>query len=790
VAIPRSDLVLPSTEFALALLARPGVRARAQLVARRVTDLLSGTAAVVHVKETPAAAFTAVAMSGDVKIAAQLQFSPIGRVAILEGRALRRETYAHLDVRRTVESLIYIPLTSEEEMIGVVEIISFDQALDKAALAPMEELGQIASTALAAAISYEEEQNNLLQSVSRVTQMYDLEKVFNSTLEIHPLLQLIADKFRDVMRVQAVNVWMVDGDAVRLVNRSGTDPTCDLESIQVPGDGIAGDVSDDGEPVLIRDPQDERLGKRNTGQSGTPVFSLLACALMDRDSLVGVVEVINREDGAPFDDDDLFLLTNVCQTANNALHNASLLQSERKLEVLETLVKVSHEITSTLDMDRVLQAVIKGARSVVAYDRAAIALEQRGNLVLKVVSGMTTINFSDPTVKLLKEMLEWASLSKEEIHVRQCGDEIDVERETSRAKFHEYFEITGARTFFVLPLDDDQGRLGLLSLETRDPDFLTPAHMEVIRVLAAQTTVALRNASLYREVPFIDVLQPVLEKKRKFLAMEKRRRVLLLGAVAALAVFLTVFPIPMRLSGSAVVAPAHRAQVMATVDGVVKAVYVHEGDTVRAGAVLADLEDWNARSAVAAARANYESAVAEMNRALVKNDGTEAGVQRVQADYWMAELKSLEEQLDKTHLRAPIAGVVGTRDVENMVGRHLSPADTFAEVIDAEKSLIDVAIEERDVGLLGPRQPATIKLDSFPLETFRGQVQVVSPVGGVENDEKVFFARVLVSNPQGLIRSGMQGRGKVAAGWRPAGYVLLRRPAMWIYSKLWEWLGW
>jgi len=101
-----------------------------------------------------------------------------------------------------------------------------------------------------------------------------------------------------------------------------------------------------------------------------------------------------------------------------------------------------------------------------------------------------------------------------------------------------------------------------------------------------------------------------------------------------------------------------------------------------------------------------------------------------------------------------------------------------------------VAIEERDVGLLGPRQPATIKLDSFPLETFRGQVQVVSPVGGVENDEKVFFARVLVSNPQGLIRSGMQGRGKVAAGWRPAGYVLLRRPAMWIYSKLWEWLGW
>ncbi|HTT19615.1 MAG TPA: efflux RND transporter periplasmic adaptor subunit [Candidatus Sulfotelmatobacter sp.] len=789
-AIPRSDLVLSSADFAVALLARPGVRARAHVVARRVTDQLPASAAVVHVKETPDAAFIAVAMSGDVKVAAQLQFSTMSRVTILEGQALRRETYAHLDVRRTVESLTYVPLMFEEGMIGIIEIISFDRALDKAELAPMEELGQIASTAIAAAISYEQEQNNLLQSVSRVTQMYDLEKVFNSTLEIHPLLQLIANKFQEVMRVQAVNVWMVDGDAVRLVNRSGDDPTSDLDSIQVPGDGIAGDLSDNGEPVLIPDPQDGRLSRRNKGQSGTPIFSLLGCALMDRDSLVGVVEVINREDGAPFDDDDLFLLTSICQTANNALHNASLLQSERKLEVLETLVKVSHEITSTLDVDRVLQAVIKGARSVVAYDRAAMALEQRGNLVLKVVSGMTAINFSDPTVKLLKEMLEWASLSKEEIHVRQRGSEIDVEREASRAKFREYFEITGARTFFVLPLDDDQGRLGLLSLESRDPEFLSQAHMEVIRVLAAQTTVALRNASLYREVPFIDVLQPVLEKKRKFLAMEKRRRALLLGAAAAVTLFLVAFPVPMRLSGSAVVAPVHRAQVMAAADGVVKTVYVREGDNVPAGAVLADLEDWNARSAVAAARAKYESALADVNRALVKNDGSEAGVQRVQADYWMAELKRLEEQLDKTHLRAPIAGVVGTRDVENMVGRHLSPADTFAEVIDAEKSLIDVAIEERDVGLLSPRQPATVKLNSFPLETFRGQVQVVSPVGGVENDEKVFFARVLVPNPQGLIRAGMQGRGKVAAGWRPAGYVLLRRPAMWIYSKLWEWLGW
>jgi GAF domain-containing protein len=93
------------------------------------------------------------------------------------------------------------------------------------------------------------------------------------------------------------------------------------------------------------------------------------------------------------------------------------------------------------------------------------------------------------------------------------------------------------RAFYALPLIDDQGRLGVLSFESSDPDFLTVAHLEIIKVLAGQATVALRNASLYREVPFINLLEPLLQRKKRFLALEKRRRWLMIaGAVAILAV--------------------------------------------------------------------------------------------------------------------------------------------------------------------------------------------------------------------------------------------------------------
>jgi hypothetical protein len=88
------------------------------------------------------------------------------------------------------------------------------------------------------------------------------------------------------------------------------------------------------------------------------------------------------------------------------------------------------------------------------------------------------------------------------------------------------------------------------------------------------------------------------------------------------------------------------------------------------------------RSAVAEAQARYETAMLHMNHALASNDGTEAGVQRVQADYWKAELGRTQQLLERAGLRSPIDGVVATPHVDTFAGRKLLQGDTFAEVVD------------------------------------------------------------------------------------------------------------
>ncbi|MGA2643686.1 MAG: efflux RND transporter periplasmic adaptor subunit [Candidatus Sulfotelmatobacter sp.] len=798
-ATQRSEFAVPVAEFAAALLARSEVRPRCQVIAEQVAQLLPGTAVVVYVIEDQGnPSWTAKAIAGEISVAAGMEFNTgtLGTVAETREFAqfnasdLAREDYAHLDIRRTVTSLAYMPLVVGEILFGTIELISYQEAFPEEMQEALDQIAQLAAPALAAALSYESERNTSLHSISRVTQMYDLEKVFNSTLEMNELLGTVAKKFQEVMSVQGINLWMVNNDALELMSSEGFDPTVSVGQVQKPGEGIAGDISDNGEPVLIDDPADERLRKRNAGHEDGAVFSLVAAALLEHENLVGVIEAVNRLDGEPFDEDDQFLLTNICETASNALHNASLLQSERKVEILQTLVQVSGEITSTLNLDRVLQSVVNHTQAIVPFERAAIALEQRGTLQLKAISGTTQINPADPAVSGLKEMLEWASISTKETNVTQHGDKIDDPRPETQAKFASYFSATGMRGFYALPLVDDQGRLGILSFESSDPDFLTVAHLEIIKVLAGQATVALRNASLYREVPFINLLEPLLQRKKRFLAMEKRRRRLVIGLAAAVGLFLIFCPLPMRVAGDAVVASARSAQVQAGVDGVVKNVLIREGDFVRQGVVLAELEDWNYRADLADAQAKYAEAMATMNRALAQNDGTLAGTERVKVDYFKSELARARERLERTSIRAPFDGIVTTAQVRNSVGRRLMHGDTFAEIVEVSPVIADVAIPEEDATLLQSGEPASIKLESFPLETLRGSVTVISPEGYVESDRRTFIARVSVANPDGAIRPGMQGRGKVFVGWHPAGYVLLRGSAMWFWGKLWSWFGW
>ncbi len=384
-----------------------------------------------------------------------------------------------------------------------------------------------------------------------------------------------------------MHLWLFDGDQLRLMAAHGEDATVEIGAIQAPDEGYVAAMAEDGEALLIDDAEDARLLQRNTvlesisiEQRTGRITNALVVPLMQDESEIGVLEAVNRGGGKVFDDDDQFFLSAMAETVSNALKNASLMHAERKLEILEALVHVSSEITSTLRLDRLLQIIVNSPQSVLPYELCAIALDNRGNLQLKSVSGMASIPMGDVQVDRLQDLVRWLSSESSALHVRQNEQEKVEEIAEAVAR---YFEGTGYRALYALPLMDDQGRVGMLLYAATDPDFLDTAQMEMIKILAAQATVAIRNALLYREVPLIGLLEPLMQKKREILRTSGSRRLFYGGVTAAVVLFLLFCPLPMRVSGEVMVEPQHLVTVAAPSDGNVEAVNVREGPACGGG---------------------------------------------------------------------------------------------------------------------------------------------------------------------------------------------------------------
>lgn len=201
-----ANLAINTAEFAALLLATPGSGARAALLASAVAEVVSDSACVVYrfKNEAEESSWLAVAAAGDVTVVrdslgldmrlSKLLLSGTQKSVICSGSNLHREDFAHLQVARSVVSIAYLPLFHEGQLAGAIELLSFSEILSASGLDALHPLLSLGAPAILGAENFEEQNRRLLDSVRRLTQLYDLEKSLNATLELDRVITLIPRK--------------------------------------------------------------------------------------------------------------------------------------------------------------------------------------------------------------------------------------------------------------------------------------------------------------------------------------------------------------------------------------------------------------------------------------------------------------------------------------------------------------------------------------------------------------------------------------------------------------------
>jgi membrane fusion protein (multidrug efflux system) len=214
------------------------------------------------------------------------------------------------------------------------------------------------------------------------------------------------------------------------------------------------------------------------------------------------------------------------------------------------------------------------------------------------------------------------------------------------------------------------------------------------------------------------------------------------------------FPLAVEALGNATANES--VEIRPVINATLTRIRFQEGMSVKAGAVLAELENVEQLSAVAAAKANLAESEAQFQRLsklyktnVVAQSQLQEITARREAD--LAAVSAADARLAHTVITAPFSGQLGLRRVS--AGSLVGPATIITTLDDTEKIKLDFAVPEAFLAQLRPGLTVAAHSVAYPDIEFSGVVSSVDT--RVDPVSRTITVRSLVENPQRLLRAGM-----------------------------------
>ena len=431
----------------------------------------------------------------------------------------------YVSINPRVQSELLVPILKEDQLLGAISISS--HLVNGFAADDMRFVEQLASQAAIALDNsrlYDEAQTRVLQ----LDTLNQLGNVLSAALDVESIFETLYERITNFFEVTAFYIALTDeehqqilfplmveideetGEENRVVNQSS-----------VWGTGLSGHVIRTGQALLIPDMNDPRyaelVGSANhAGKTFNP-GSWMGSPLLVGNKTLGLLSVQSVQPGA-YTQEHLLFLTTLAHHAAVAIQNARLFgqirsfneeleavvaarteelaAANRELVVrnqrLEELYQISHQLTTTLELDEILQRGLQLVTSIGGVQRGSVMLKdlQSGHLVYQATVGRPgVVEKGTPTPFQTEGLLGWVVRERQGVMV---NDVLDDERWATNTQWG-----NGVRSLISVPLLTGEDLLGVVNLTHPDPNHFDEGHLRLISTVANEMSIAIHNATLY-----------------------------------------------------------------------------------------------------------------------------------------------------------------------------------------------------------------------------------------------------------------------------------------------------
>jgi signal transduction histidine kinase len=408
-----------------------------------------------------------------------------------------------------------VPLVAGRRKMGVIAVgkVNTDEPYSEEQFNIFTNIGALAATSIEKAALFNETKVRERQ----LTVLNDITRQLVATeTDVEKLLNLIMASAVEILGAEAGSLLLTTQDSSNelefrvVIGGAGTDL---IGRRMKSNEGIVGQVATTGEPYIANDAIHDPKHSQTPGATTFQAQSLLAVPLQAKDTVVGVLEVLNKKDRTPFTGDDAKLLTTFAGQAAVAIENARLLQMTdiqlaQRVRELETLERVDAQLNRTLELHAVAQITVQSAMEVLNANAGALGLVNDIDHVLEIVS---IEGYTEDEYPKSASGLKW-SLDKGIVGrvMSSRKPQPDLVSDLSIAREYDG-QLKGSLSQITLPMLSGKNINAILILEKTEMPPFSLTDWAFAQRLAEHASIAIANAQ------FADALTSANASKSEFM---------------------------------------------------------------------------------------------------------------------------------------------------------------------------------------------------------------------------------------------------------------------------------